>query len=62
MTGKEMYERKKRLKAERELRNQEAAMMRKNDQDEGELMLLAGIAALEAIADALNRIADKETK
>lgn len=59
-TGKEIYEQRKRLAAERKLRDEEAAIMRSNDDEEGALLLAAGVMALEAIADALTKIANNE--
>ena len=60
MDAKEIYDRKKRLKAERLLRNEEAAMMEDNRELEGEILVSAAVVALERIADALTVLAQKE--
>jgi hypothetical protein len=60
MSAKEIYDRKKRLRAERKLRNEEAALMDDNRDLEGEILLSAAVVALERIADALAALAQKE--
>lgn len=60
MTPKEIYDRKKRLRAERKLRDEEAALMDDNRDLDGEILLSGAVVALERIADALAVIAQKE--
>lgn len=60
MSAKEIYDRKKRLKAERLLRNEEAALMDDNHDLDGDILISAAVVALERIADALAALAQKE--
>lgn len=57
--GKETYERKKRLKAERLLRDEEERDYAAKHQDKGELLVASIAASLETIADALSKMAEK---
>ena len=58
MTPKDIYDRKKRLAAERKLRNEEAAMCSSNRELDGEILIAGAVVALEKIADALVKIAE----
>lgn len=59
LTGKEIYERKKRLRAERLLRQEENAAQRQAKEDEGEFLIASLAASFERIADALEDLAKK---
>lgn len=59
-TGKEIYERRKRLKAERLLRQEEDAALRNSEVDEGEILIASIAASFERIADALEILAQKK--
>lgn len=58
-TGKEIYERRKRLKAERLLRGEEEQAYSARHQDEGDLLIAALVASMESIAASLEKIANK---
>lgn len=60
MTGKEIYEKRKRLKAERLLRREERAALGDEKIDEGEILIASIAASFERIADALEKIAEKQ--
>lgn len=60
MTGKEIYERRKKLKAERLLRQEEDAALRNKEVDESEILIASIAASFERIADALETLAQKQ--
>lgn len=53
MNAKEIYDRRKRLKQERMLREEERAAMHDVERDETEILIASLAASLERIADAL---------
>jgi hypothetical protein len=59
MTPKEIYDRKRALAQERKLRDEEAAIMRSNHDLDGDILFAGAVVALERIADALQKIAEK---
>ena len=58
-TGKEIYERRKALQAERLLRLEEGGADMRRLQDEGEILMASLAASFERIADSLETIAEK---
>ena len=59
LTGKEIYERKKRLRAERLMREEESAAVADSRQDDEEILIASLVASFERIADALEKISTK---
>lgn len=59
-TGKAIYERRKALRAERYLREEEAGADARNLEDEGELLIASLAASFERIADALETMAQNK--
>lgn len=59
MTAKEIYDRRKRLAAERKLRQEEREALRDIERDEGEIIIASLAASLERIADAMERMAQR---
>ena len=60
MKAKDIYDRRKRLKAERLLRAEEEQRYRDQYQDEGEILIACIAASLESIAESLAKIAARE--
>ena len=58
LTGKEIYERKKRAKAERLMRHHERMLDNETKEDFGELLFASMADSFERIAGALERLAD----
>ena len=61
MNAKEIYDRRKRLKSERMLREEERSAMHDMERDEAELLFASFVVSVERIADALERIAAKDS-
>ena len=60
MSGKEIYERKKRLRAERLLRQEEDLVEQRDRDDEVDFLVSSLAASFERIADALEALSQKQ--